>query len=377
MEQQNRTLNRLDVILGHFITPEPKSFLIKTQICSAPVKKKKTKINFQKSSEEWNCSVSDVKKAFKTTRNRNLKVSPPIIPYLIVKGIQDKEKRQGSVISTRYTLLLKPPNKRWKDCRARLNCLLKSQGDITSDTVPKNVQSFEEAMLALPKWTNQDTYIFHLDKNIPIVQRCQKSGLCYIHAPEVVQHYLVAINNKEAGMIDMAKMIRMSFDKKTLEKHIFKDAGGDSRRMLLSILMPGSVVFGSDFSDALTCLKKYGPGLIHQFTVFEDFYNSGKLSFDGKPCGEVIGYHAMVLIGVREENNKLWFLLQNWWPSVQFVEASEEYLNGCESSLIFVKNPQTEIPKKWPVQNHMYAENENLDKPENVAGEDPPCPVPK
>jgi len=43
---------------------------------------------------------------------------------------------------------------------------------------------------------------------------------------------------------------------------------------------------------------------------------------------------------------------------------------------VFVETPQTEIPDKWTTQNHMYAENENLDKPKKLCGENLACPIP-
>lgn len=39
-------------------------------------------------------------------------------------------------------------------------------------------------------------------------------------------------------------------------------------------------------------------------TVYSDFYDGTAHSFDGKPHGDFVGYHAMVLIGSRADNDR-------------------------------------------------------------------------
>jgi hypothetical protein len=107
------------------------------------------------------------------------------------------------------------------------------------------------------------------------------------------------------------------------------------------------------------------------FVVHEDFTNIAQLSYDGKPQGEKVGRHAMVLIGAREEvipskGVKRWFLLQNWWSKKQFVEVSDEYLEACEATVYFVKTRQTEIPSNFPIQHQSFAENDGFDQPEGL-----------
>jgi hypothetical protein len=169
-------------------------------------------------------------------------------------------------------------------------------------------------------------------------------------------------------MIDMAKMICESFSATELERHIFDDAGGNSRSMLKHILQPGSVIVASSLELIADNLGKFGPGLVATFEVHEDF-NASYLSYDGNPRGKLVGHHAMVLVGSRREagSGKQWFLLQNWWPQMQFAEVSEEYMEACGATVYFVKTPQTAIPTQFPVTADTYAENENLDKPETFA----------
>jgi len=244
--------------------------------------------------------------------------------------------------------------------------------------VPVNVQTFADFCKTIPEWGDSSkSYVFPRDhpnvqnKQNVLAQRYQLSGLCYIHAPVMVQHYLVAMNVATTtipGMIDISKFIRHSFSAKQLEKHIFNDAGDSSLHMLQSILEPKSIVISSDMVMFEQRLKQFGPGLVAGFKVYDDFYNgAGKHSYAGQPKNEPSGFHAMLLIGVRkdEQQGKTKYLLQNWWKGKQFVEMDDIYLEACTSNVYFVKTPQAKIPTEFPVNFAVYAENENmLDKPE-------------
>ncbi len=46
---------------------------------------------------------------------------------------------------------------------------------------------------------------------------------------------------------------------------------------------------------------KYGPGLLCMFEVFDDFCKADFLSYLDCPTGHFIGYHCMVVLGVRNE----------------------------------------------------------------------------
>ena len=84
----------------------------------------------------------------------------------------------------------------------------------------------------------------------------------------------------------------------------------------------------------------------------------------------------MVLIGTRRDSvtGKRWCLLQNWWPSMQFVEVSEEYLKRCQAVVYFVESAQNAIPAKIPTSKSLIAEF--VDKPEVHLAERIECPVP-
>eukprot|EP00760_Papus_ankaliazontas_P008271 PhM_4_TR13717/c1_g1_i1/m.29260 len=247
--------------------------------------------------------------------------------------------------------------------------------DVTSVS-SLDVQRFVNFVDVAPVWGDEEkSFVFFRDhpqlkgKPQSCAQRHQLSGLCYIHGPDVVQHYNVAMNtNERAPMLDMTAFIKNHFSPTDLEYHIFDDKGGNSRAMLKSILQPGSVVFASRSNFYAEHLKHYGPGLVSTFMVHEEFLPShGSFSHRGKPTTTPVGLHAMVLVGARTEGGQDYFLLQNWWNEKQFVEVDADYLENCDATVSFVKTPQTSIPDEFPNYIADIAEAELLDKPETYA----------
>ena len=246
---------------------------------------------------------------------------------------------------------------------------------------PAGWQTFAEFLSANPMWQDNDAYIFHVANNVSLPRRSQPSGLSYMNAPLVLQHYLVSLHQPDVGMIDMPNLIRHHFSAEQFHQHIFADQGGSSRAILQMILEPCSLRVEDFPADEYEeDLKRYGPGLVSHFRVYDDFLNDRKTSFDGAPQpieGKSLddsdgfhGFHAMVLIGFRRDaqTGKRWFLLQNWWPHSQFVEVSEGYLKHCRPTVYFVKNPQTKIPSKFPRLSQWVAETEDIDRPEQPLG---------
>lgn len=265
----------------------------------------------------------------------------------------------------------------YEKCRDRLDRILSRSGDkvvLREETFPSDVQSFQDFLTKVSEWDSEDSFVFHKHhkavkgKQDILVQRLQLSGLCYIHGPDLLQHYLVSMTTSEAiGMVDISKLVREAFDKEQLEKHIFEDKGGDSRSMLEYILMNDSIVIST--GDIRNNLEAFGPGLVSFFKVHKDFTDKTIHSHVGVPVGELVGLHAMVLIGHRVGiDGKVFYLLQNWWKDKQFVEVDQEYFKRCNPTVYFVETPQTEIPSRFqtccPCQ---YAESENLDKEEKYS----------
>jgi len=59
---------------------------------------------------------------------------------------------------------------------------------------------------------------------------------------------------------------------------------------------------------------------------------------------------------MRKVNGEWRLLLQNWWPNLQLVEVTPEYLAGSGCNLVFVTKPLYSIPSTFVRCDHEYAE---------------------
>ena len=301
------------------------------------------------------------------------------LKFLKEKGVMAKKHIIEREI--KFHLLNYPSNastneekEHYQKCQNRLDRILNIKGDETSDTIPSEVQTFSNFCEKIPSWNSSATsYVFHRDdarvstKDV-LCQRAQLSGLCYIHGPDMLQHYLVSMNTKlSAPMIDISKLIRDSYDAEELESHIFEDKGRSSYQMLQRILEPDSIVSSTKIEDIGMDLKQYGPLLVSGFRIYDDFYQYKSSAYHGEPKGirKNGGTHSMIIIGARTENDKNYFLLQNWWKKMQFAEVDQIYLKKCEPILFYVETPQFKIPEKFSTDIVRYAENENLHQPDS------------
>jgi hypothetical protein len=276
----------------------------------------------------------------------------------------------------KFKSILNPKNAgveqaKYEKAQNRLFQITNEYGDKSLDNLPDDVMSFEQFCEKVPEWKDPaSSYVcFRDDLSMKesLVQRVERSGLCYIHAPVVLQHYLVTKGKnsvEKIGMINISTYIRDQFELNKLEKYIFENDGGSATIILDLILESGSKM--STGSPCLiqfeTTLKMYGPHLVSQFMVYEDFEKNGNLIYHGTPSGKCIGRHAMVLVGVRKENEKMKFLLQNWRAKKQFVEVDDEYLTECGAFVSYVQTQQTKIPVHFTTTNFFFAECMDLDQ---------------
>ena len=91
----------------------------------------------------------------------------------------------------------------------RLELLLAVLGDMASDSPLADLQTFEGLTQRISDWEN-GYVIFHDHQNLKnaLCQRYQKSRLCYIHGPVVLQHYLVCLA-KEGNPVSNPGMINI------------------------------------------------------------------------------------------------------------------------------------------------------------------------
>lgn len=255
-------------------------------------------------------------------------------------------------------------------------------GEESSEVIPgKN--TFTDFCNKCPDWADPaKSFVTFRDdvrlRETGLRERVQLSGLCYMHAPTVLQSYLVSkTTGKDNGMLDLAKFIRRFFGPKELEHHIFNDGGGSSEHFLTSVLQTKSGIKGyaasamtdTDLGEArqihqklvVNNLRVHGPALIARFNVYRTFMDNGTivhLGCDLDPTS-VIGMHALLLVGHRYmSDGSDRYLVQNWWYKKPFFEADALYLSKCSASITFVTSPQDRIPEEFDVNYEHHVELE-------------------
>ncbi|KAI9333276.1 hypothetical protein BDR26DRAFT_868493 [Obelidium mucronatum] len=308
---------------------------------------------------DWGLSTKQVEDAAELAATDGVESPSELELFLYAKGIlaqecdddPGKRKRKYKSLLTGVSV----------ESVAGLN-RLKTIVDIGETTptrtgLESNQSFFDHFVNAHREWAvGLDVFVCHRDhpdlsgKPLALVERFQKSGLCYMHGPVVLQHYLVAMNNDSSTpMLNIAEFLKTRMDAKSLYLHIWKNEGGDSLEFLKSILAtkmhPSKIIHESNFDDVdLTLLlKDHGPGLVSGFRVTDDF-SSCKWQHLGIATGEnFIGRHAMLLIGSRKVESRTHYLLQNWWKTKPYVEVDAEYLLSSGATVHFIKEKQLKI----------------------------------
>lgn len=244
----------------------------------------------------------------------------------------------------------------------RILTLIRVTGDIHEDAIRDDVHQFDP--IVFPGYDDLNvTFLKHTHTR---VQRHQLSGLCYIHAPAVLQFYLSSINlGSRAEMLDIVHFVQTNLSCTDLRKRIVDDEGGSSVSILKSITRSDNILAVA-LADAPAYFDKYGPALVSVFRVHRDFVSKQKFHYSGSPTGEYEGNHAMVLVGYRTDaNNKTVFLLQNWWKEKQFVEVATDYMMACQPIIYFVTAPLQSIDPKFRTNAGQYFESECIDMAES------------
>jgi hypothetical protein len=160
----------------------------------------------------------------------------------------------------------------------------------------------DEKSCVVKFWDNYD----HI-QNL-LLLRCQRAGLCYMHAPIVLQHYLVTIATKGTsnGIVDLDK-----YEADTISKNIPTNLALENGASFLynicnlrraeveNVVVPSSesTIMAQEcvMEKLIKKIRDY-PALVYRFTIYDDFFESDSLR--GTPKGKVqAGFHAMVLIG--------------------------------------------------------------------------------
>jgi hypothetical protein len=211
---------------------------------------------------------------------------------------------------------------------------------------------------------------------IEMVQRIQRSGNSFLHAPAVLQGYLVQKGSGEwKGMMNLAKYVRNCFTSKKFSTYIIADGGASSLDALTDILEDNleetnnlrakNMDLALEVPKLLKYLKQYGPALVALFGVDEEFMGIEASGDNNIPyvshtiiLGKHTKRHAMVLVGMRRvKNEKNWrLLLQNWWPGSQLIEVSSETFASSGAIVHFARKKQTVIKDEIPTLANKQAE---------------------
>ena len=246
-----------------------------------------------------------------------------------------------------------------------------------SQHLPHNTPSFFSYFESQhPEWAPGNSYVLHRDhprlrgKEHALVERVQKSGLCYMHAPIVMQHYLVAMNRDDlVPMVNLIDYMRKWASSKILRDHIWLNQGGKGSEFLMLLL-------GTDYTghnllvyppnrstdeELIAAINYFGPGLLSGFSVKDDFVEEGTWQHCGKSDKVVLGLHAMLVVGYRQfiddkGRSQTRFLIQNWWKEKPYIEVDRDYLRCVGTTINFIDTLPTEIPKLFGTNDMQQVE---------------------
>ena len=312
--------------------------------------------------EEWKLNDSDIKTAaqlfaqdYGKKRKRGATTPSKLLLFLYAKGIL--AAKSSVVRKAEFEELLAAETTNSMKALERLTIIVE-KGETTPTRLKMEIDSvFDDFVTTHKEWKEKDSFVVFRDhqdlkgKSHALVERIQNSGLCYMHACVVVQHYLVAMNNaKEVPMLNMAEYLKKFMPGESLYQHIWNDKGGDSFDFLKRILKkkPKSrnILHCSnmnDFDSMDVYLDSYGPGLVSGFAVAKDFISTDWQHLGDYEVEQFEGRHAMVLVGYRVVGGKKRYLLQNWWKDKPYVEVDVDYLLSSDATIHFILEEQLEM----------------------------------
>jgi hypothetical protein len=257
--------------------------------------------------------------------------------------------------------------------KERLLRLVTLTHDKGAATPPGHVQAGIDAFYAaVPAWSSPATSTVFFRDIAPgsDVYRVQLSGNCFMHAPDVVAHYVVCKNNRSQEalkeMVDLTAHVLKYFDGGRLWKYVYEDGGGYSKGFLLEITgLDEAETFettavATTGRDVVAKLENFGPALLMRFKVFDGFGGGDQAhTHIGREDRLATGQHAMAVVGWRKrEGGEFCFLVQNWWKNKQFFECDLEFLRSRHASLVWITFNLTKLPESLPRTFESYEETE-------------------
>lgn len=226
-------------------------------------------------------------------------------------------------------------------------------------------ESFEKMISLHPEWKKENGGFVVVPPD-GFIYRVQKFGSCYIHAPIAELYYISSRSITNPKVVDMVSLVRESFTFQRLFGYFFMDSGGSASAVLGSLLKdPLDMQISKNYTDDLI---KFG-SLLVSMKIYDDLYKSSNFSHayvrnGSQVVNNVHGYHSMVIIGFRFDvkSGMTFFLAQNWWMGMQFLEVSDKYLDACMAEVICVKVAQDVPVNKFKTTDHRFTRAINLDR---------------
>jgi len=236
-----------------------------------------------------------------------------------LKGDENRDRRVKE--------LLKMINLSETEIHERALRFIRLEGDILRDGTSLNVPRQPWHSIAMTYGqeegdykTDQGSKGWNVFKNYGsnFIQRVQRAGSCCLHAPAVLQSYCVQ-GNEELQVVVISKFVRQLFSDEKVLKYTIEDKGGNAEQELRTVIDGKRTTFmkfemelmdeeskSEYLNELFEDLALYGPGLIHYFTVEENFQKADGLDDDGNvhlrffegtfATTEEMERHAMVLV---------------------------------------------------------------------------------
>lgn len=226
-------------------------------------------------------------------------------------------------------------------------------------------------------WNNP---VYQSIKGLKILRTQKFNSLCYIMAPVVLMHYVIAINSNgvNTDTLDVSKYENFANEGAKLENFIEQTLAktGDISYVALKELMKLDdldIKQVTDFQENGDMLMKrfaQYPAIICAFTVYNLFLDEPQVfTYHHKLPGETIrGYHSMLIVGARKDaSGNFYYLLQNWWKGKYFLEVSAEYLESVKpAAAYFVMKKISDYPQEYHGLTNDFLSGETLDMPDHL-----------
>ena len=187
---------------------------------------------------------------------------------------------------------------------------------------------------------------------------------CFGHAEALTVHYTLCFNRQLNGEIeydscpsmpDLTQFMTTFEDPDNLWRYIESGRCGDSARMLTKMAGVEPSAVEVNCFELVSALEKWGPVLVSGLCVTKQLLDPTRFSLTG-PGEQIIdkeGFprrHSMVLVGHRIAKDGVpMFLLQNCFPTKQFLEVDVSYLEACGAkAFCFTDNELMRLPGAVP-----------------------------